>query len=47
MSDFATKERESAVREFIGKVNSPLMVDMDFDVAARDVFREMFNKEFE
>jgi hypothetical protein len=43
-AEFATIEREKAVREFIEKLNSPLLVDVDFDVAARDVIREMFGR---
>jgi hypothetical protein len=46
LADFATQERKDAaieaVREFIKRVNSPLIVDVDFDMAARDTFRAMF-----
>ncbi len=38
-------ERKAAVREFIEKVNSPLLLDIDFDDAASDVFKSMFNED--
>jgi hypothetical protein len=49
MADFAEsefpREREEAVREFVAKVNSPRLVDSDFDEAAAEVFEEMFGKD--